>query len=134
MENQTPVEKLKEAIRILEVKQSEEGLILKDQFRQTFESLKPSNLIKSTIKDLTSSSEIKNGIFETVFSLLSGFAARKMLTESKSNSSLNFLGSIIQYVVASLVAKNAEPIRLFLVNTFDHLISDQEEATETEPK
>jgi hypothetical protein len=60
MATQTATERLKESIRLLEMKQQEEGKILKEQLRITYESLKPVNLIKSSLKEITSSMEIKN--------------------------------------------------------------------------
>ena len=66
MAKQTAVESLKESIRLLEIQQAEEGKILKEQFKATYESLKLVNLVKSSLADLTNSVEIKNNLFKII--------------------------------------------------------------------
>lgn len=70
MAKQSAVDSLKESIRLLEIRQAEEGHILKEQFRVTYESLKPANLIKNSLKEITGSAEVKNGLFETIVSIV----------------------------------------------------------------
>lgn len=111
MAKQSAVDSLKESIRLLEIRQAEEAKSLKDQFRVTYESLKPANLFMSSIRELTSSPEIKNSLFETIISVLSGLITRKMIVNSKSNPLMKIFGSVVQYGISSLVARNAESIR-----------------------
>jgi hypothetical protein len=49
MEKITSVEELKKAILLLEIKQANEGALLKEQLLVTYESLKPINLIKKSL-------------------------------------------------------------------------------------
>ena len=85
MTTQTASERLKESIRLLEIKQEEEGKILKEQLRITYESLKPVNLIKSSLKEITSSVEVKNDLFGAIMSILSGYLTKRMVVGSESN-------------------------------------------------
>ena len=71
MAKQTAVESLKESIRLLEIQQAEEGKILKEQFKATYESLKLVNLDKSSLSELTNSVEIKNNLFEFLKRIIS---------------------------------------------------------------
>ena len=114
MAKQNPINSLKESIRLLEIRQAEEGAILKEQFKVTFESLKPFNLIKSSIKDLTSSVEVKNNLFETVVSILTGYLTKKIMVNTKGSPVMKIVGALLQYGVTSLVSKNAEKIRILL--------------------
>jgi hypothetical protein len=131
MANQHAVESLRELIRILEIKQAEEGKILKDQFKITYESLKPVNFIKNSLKELTSSSELKGNLFESVTALLTGFITRKILVSSKSNILTKILGLIMQFGVSSLVARNADTIRIFIADLIDRFFKSTEETTAT---
>ena len=56
MQNITTVTGLKDAIKVLEAQQTEKGRLLKEQLVLTYESLKPVNILKSTLKELFSGS------------------------------------------------------------------------------
>lgn len=127
----SPADTLKESIRILEIQQAEEREIVKQQLKITYESLKLSNLIKSSLKELTGSTELKGTLFESVTALLTGFITRKILVNSKSNVFTRILGLFMQYGVTTLVARNAETIRDFLSGLIDKLIKPTE-ASQTE--
>ena len=131
MANQSAVESLRETIRILEIRQAEEGKILKEQFKITYESLKPVNILKNSLKELTGSSELKGNLFESITALLTGFVTRKIMVSSKSNLVTKILGQIVQFVVSSLVARNAETIRAFFSGLIDKFFKTQEETQKT---
>lgn len=133
MAKQSAVDSLKESIRLLEIRQAEEAKSLKDQFRVTYESLKPANLFMSSIRELTSSPEIKNSLFETIISVLSGLITRKMIVNSKSNPFMKIFGSVVQYGISSLVARNAESIRNLFSGWIDKFFRFSE-ACDDEPR
>ncbi len=135
MEKQNAVDSLKESIRILEIRQAEEGQQFNAQLRITYESLKPINLIKNSIKDLAESFEIKNNLFKTVISIVSGYLTQKFIVNSKSNLLVKLLGILMQFGVTNLVSKNAETIRSFfsdLIENFLHCTDEEDEVPETE--
>jgi hypothetical protein len=55
MQTTDATEELKNAIRLLEIRQSMNGQLLKEQLVFTYDTLKPANLIRSTLKEVTSS-------------------------------------------------------------------------------
>jgi len=132
MAKQTAVESLKESIRLLEIQQAEEGKILKEQFKATYESLKLVNLVKSSLKELTDSVEIKNNLFESIVSIVTGYLSKKLMISSTSNPFKKILGVLIQLGVTNLVAKNAETIRFFITELIDRFLHPKEEVPETE--
>lgn len=132
MAKQTASEKLKESIRLLEIQQAEEGQILKEQFKATYESLKLVNLVKSSLKELTDSVEIKNNLFESIVSILTGYLTKKLMISSTSNTFKKILGALIQLGVTNLVAKNAETIRIYITELIDRFLHPKEEVPETE--
>jgi len=137
MAKENEIEKLHESIRLLEIKQAEEGEILKAQFKVTYESLKPVNLIKNSLKEITSSAELKGDLFESVIALVSGFVTRKLMVSSKSNFFIKVLGLIAQFGVTNLIARNADSIREFLSDLIDKFFKPAEEQspeTETQPE
>ena len=130
MANQTAVESLKESIRLLEIQQAKEGQILKDQFKITYESLKLVNLVKSSLKELTDSVEIKTNLFESIVSIVTGYLSKKLMVSSSSNPFKKILGVLIQLGVTNLVAKNAETIRIFISEFIDRFLHPKEEEEE----
>lgn len=130
MANQNAVEALRESIRLLEIRQVEEGKILKDQFIITYESLKPVNFIKNTLKEITGSSELKGNLFESISALLTGFITRKILVSSKSNFLKKIMGLIVQFGISNLVSRNADTIRTFLSGVIDKFFKSEAEIPE----
>lgn len=133
MEKQSAVDSLKESIRLLENRQAEEGIILKKHFEITYESLKPVNLIKNSLKELTGSVEIKNSLFETVVSIITGYLTKKIMVSSKSNPFMKIFGLLLQFGVTTVVAKNVESIRNFILDLVDKFLNPAiEEVSEPE--
>lgn len=128
----TAKEALRESIRQLEIRQAEEGEQLKAQFKATYESLKLVNLVKSSLKEVTESIEIKNSLFESIVSVLSGYVTQKVMVRSKSNPFMKIIGLILQFGVTNLVAKNAETIRIYVTELIDKFLHPKEEMPETE--
>ena len=122
MTKPTPKELLHESIRQLEIRQAEEGEQLKAQLRATYESMKFVNLVKSSLKDLTDSVEIKNNLFETIVSIVTGYLTKKLMISSSSNPFKKILGVLIQLGVTNLVAKNAETIRTYITELIDKFL------------
>lgn len=127
MDKQNAVERLRESIRVLEIRQAEEGEVLKQQFKVTYESLKLVNIIKSSLKDVTSSAELKGDLLETIVALVSGYFTKKMMVGSKSNIFMRILGLVMQFGVTNFVAQNADTIRAYLSSLVDRFFKPSEE-------
>ena len=56
---------LSEAILELEARKAEEGRMLKEQVNQAYESIKPINLIKNTIKEALDSQDLRTDVIST---------------------------------------------------------------------
>jgi hypothetical protein len=98
---------LKEQIRIKETEQELNYLLLKDQFSETLETLKPINLIKEAIH----SDETKNSLLDTALGMTSGFLAKKTIVRSSRNPLLKLLGTLVGIGVTKYVAKHPEGIK-----------------------
>ncbi len=88
-----------------------EGRLLKIHFQQAYESLKPLNLIKSTIKQVISGPELKGSLVDTVMGYASGVVAKKIIIGKAHNPFTKLLGTIIEMAVANKVSKNAGEIK-----------------------
>jgi hypothetical protein len=110
MENITSVVALKNAIIVLEVEQEIKGRLLKEQFHTTYESFKPASLIKTTLKDITSSPYLIENILVTVLGLASGYISRKINVGTSGNIFKNIIGSVLQFGITNLVAQHPEAV------------------------
>jgi hypothetical protein len=111
MENITSVEGLKNAIQIIELEHEYKQQLLKEQFRLTFESLKPINIIKDTLHDITSSPYLVDNILGATVGLATGYISRKIVVGGSASLIRKLLGSVLQFGVTNVVSQHPESIK-----------------------
>ena len=72
MKKETALDVLRRDIVKLEARRSEDLHLLKEQIHETYESLKPVNLIKGIFKNATASPEISTGLTKAAMGVTSG--------------------------------------------------------------
>ena len=122
MENINSVESLKNKIQLLEIEQNIKGELFKKQVMITYESLKPVNLIRNTLKDLFSSSFQGENITGIAAGMTGGFLLKKLFVGRSGNLFKKLIGSILQFGITNLIAQNSNLIRTF-VPAFIKLLS-----------
>jgi len=113
MENMTSTARLKEAIELLEDEQTVKWQRLKEQFYTAYETLKPVNLFKSTLNDITSSPYLIDNIIGTTLSLATGYFSKRMIVGTSVNRVRKLFGAIMQFGVTNVMAQHADTIRSF---------------------
>ncbi len=113
MKDITPSVELRNAIQLLEFEQAEKMVLLKEQFFITYESLKPVNLLKSTLSDITTSPNLIDNIIGTVIGLSTGYLTKKIFIGTSGNLVRKLFGSILQLGVTNVVAKHPDAIKSF---------------------
>ena len=119
MQKITSIIGLKESILLLEIKRTQEGVSLKEQFKITYESLKPVNLIKSELQELAGSPDFKGNLINATLGLVTGYLSKKVVIGATHNPLKQLFGTLIQIGVTKLVSKNANGIKSRLI----HLIT-----------
>lgn len=102
---------LRNVILQLENRQVLQEQLLKEQFHATYRSLKPFNIIKSTIKEAVASHEIQENIIESVTNLAADFILKKISKADSENYLRNYFGKILHYGLTTIVATNSDKIR-----------------------
>jgi F0F1-type ATP synthase assembly protein I len=120
MQKTDSISDLKDAIRRLEVEQSVNGRLLKEQFRYTYDSLRPANLIRSTLKELSSSPFTVENLAGTVVGLTTGYLSKKIFIGASANIFRKILGGFIQLGVTNIFSKNSDVIESFGRNIVQH--------------
>jgi PleD family two-component response regulator len=129
MEKITSIVQLTEAIRLLEIKQKEEEFLLKEQFKATYESIKPANLIKNTIKDLMVSPDLKTNLLSTVLSIVTGYASKKIVVGESKSSIKQLLGTLLQMGVTKLISTKAHTVLSSIGNVIKQASQAKNETT-----
>lgn len=111
MENITSKEKLEDAIRFLEKKKELEEDDLKIHFNETYEQLKPINILRNTIAEFEDAPETKNEMIIASIALAVGFIAKKIIVSTSVNPIRLTIGNIVQVVISGLIIRNPEFIK-----------------------
>jgi hypothetical protein len=111
MEPITNSDELKNAIQILEFEQQYREQQLKDQVYLTLDSLKPVNLIKSTLREVASSPYLVDNILGASVGLASGYLSKKLLIGGSHNLIRKLFGTILQFGITNLVAQRTDQIK-----------------------
>jgi len=102
---------LKAAIQELEGKLDNEWPLLKKDFFNTYESLKPINILKTTLKEAIASPNLKTDVINGAIGLTTGILAKKVILGKTLNPLTKLLGIILEMAVANKVTKNADGVR-----------------------
>ena len=102
---------LKELILIKEAEYLIEGKLLKEHIHLAYESLKPINIIKSTFNGIFSATNLKTNAVNGAIGLATGFVAKKVFTGKSHNPLIKIFGSVLQFGISALVAKNPDTIK-----------------------
>jgi hypothetical protein len=123
---------LRESIVQLEIKQIEDQRLLKEQFMVTYERMKPVNMIKNSLKDLITSSDLKDNLFSTSLGLAAGYLSKKAAVGSTHNPIKQILGAFLQLGVTNVVTKHSGEIKSLLVSLIHNYLSKRELHAEPE--
>ena len=127
MENQYTAETLKEAIKKLEIKQAEEGQLVKEQLLITYENLKPVNILRNIAKDVYSSENYTQDFVEIIAGMTSGFITKKLVVGSSKNPVLKLVGLAIQFGITTLVSKKFSVIKDSVIQLVSKFLEEREQ-------
>jgi len=132
MERITNVAGLKSAIQILEVEQNERELILKDNVKEVYESLKPVNILKNTIRELFTPNYLKlnENIAGTAIGAVGGFLLRKLLEGSSGSLVRKLLAKALQFTMTRIGASQSDAIASAGSSLFNRLFHKKKRNTE----
>jgi hypothetical protein len=125
MAKKPATELLKERIAALEIKQAEEGKAFREGLVATYESLKPVNLLKSSVQEFTSSPELKKTLFETIILLINGFITKAVVSSPKNALWVKLLTTLLQLGVTSALTNRFDLIYQFFSKLIEKIIPSE---------
>ena len=113
MENISCAAELKLAISEKQFELEVQGQLLKEEFFNVIDSIKPVNLIKSMLTEITSSPYLIDNMLGAVIGLVSGYLSKKIAVGTSHNLFRKIMGSLLQFGVTNLVAQHPEVLKNF---------------------
>lgn len=98
---------LEAAILRLELQNESQKDKVIDQFHATYESLKPINLLKSSLNNVVHSPGAVENIINATVGLGAGVFSKNLLVGKSTGILKKLLGSIVEFGVAGLISKNS---------------------------
>jgi hypothetical protein len=119
MEKIKSIQELKSAIYQLENEELIKRILVKDQIITLSESLRPINILKDTLKDARTDTELKTTAIDNAIGFVSGAAIRKIVMGKSHNPLRNLVGMVLE----KLVERNAEGIRTVADNILEKIVN-----------
>ena len=120
---------LKNAIRNLQFEQEKNGQAMKEQLHLIYVSFKPASLIRSTLKDVTSSPFLIENILVSLLGLASGYVTKKIVIGASSNIFRKLIGSLVQFGVTNIVAQHPQAVSSISHSIFQRITGKKEKNT-----
>lgn len=83
---------------------------LKDHFHILLDTLKPKNILKSTLDEIQESTPLKHNLLKLAVGLGAGYFSRKMVIGKSAGIVKKALGTALQYGVTQFVARKDDDI------------------------
>jgi hypothetical protein len=103
---------LRAAIVELENKQIEDKKVLRDQFHVALESVKPVNLIKGALRDVSSSPDLSNSLISKSANLTVFHFTKVLFKGIATYPRTKLVGLVLLIGVAKVVSNNPETVRV----------------------
>ncbi|GAC1387742.1 MAG: hypothetical protein NVSMB45_17550 [Ginsengibacter sp.] len=108
MSNINTSAELKARIVELQVKKNNDEELIRTHFHEIVEMLKPANLLKTTVSEVSDSMHFKKNILNIALGLGAGYLSRKLVIGNKAAGiGKQILGSVLEFGISNFVAKQS---------------------------
>jgi hypothetical protein len=110
METISSVADIKNSIRFLEADQELKGQQLRAQFNNISDSLKPVNLLRNAVHEISSSPFLMKNIAGAALGLATGYLSKRVVFGASKNIIKRILGIALQFGVTNFIARHPDDI------------------------
>jgi hypothetical protein len=121
---------LEHQIALLKNETANKKAILVQQFHNTYESLKPANLIKGALNSKLNLPKLGENFIGTSMGLGAGILSKKILAGRHPGFFKSILSTVAEVAVAGIVAKNSGPIKNKGIKIIKSLLSKTKSGSE----
>jgi len=111
MPDNTPYYNLKKAIKDLEIEKADKRELLKDQFKVTYENIKPFNILRNLFRHVIESPETRNNLLLILIPLATGFLGKKAMAGTRQRTIMKQAGIFLIDRLNRYVYNNPEVIK-----------------------
>ena len=98
---------LKKAIFELEVKKALQGRIIKDQFHEVKEHLRPANILRNTFDEVAGSPTLRSNLLGALAGLGAAYFSKRLVAGNSRNVFRKILGTALQLGISAVVARKS---------------------------
>lgn len=132
MKKITATNQLQEMIVLLEIEHLHNEELVKAQFKVTYDSLKPVNIIKNTIQDVLSTPILNSSMLQSAIGIVTGYFSKKAVVGESHNKVREIAGTILQFGVTKVIAGNPEVLHAILRYVSKHVFHKKDGKTTRE--
>lgn len=96
---------LDKRIALLEVERDIQKSLLKRQLSQTFDSIKPVNLLKDSLEDFNSRPDLKSSLLQSTLSIAGGYLSKKLVMGKSNSTFKKIVGYVLQYGITTFISQ-----------------------------
>lgn len=111
MEKSDLLRELQQKIIEMESAHKQEGIQLRQHFRDVVDGFRPIKIIKETLNSVAGSGKIKDSIATIIIGASAGFLSKKLIESGSKSIFKKLLGTMVMFGVTSLISKNSETIK-----------------------
>jgi hypothetical protein len=101
---------LKKAIEDLELRKTNEEELIKVHFHAVVESMRPANLVKTTVAEVSDSMHFKKNLVNIALGLGAGLLSKQLVVGKSVGIARSLLGSALEFGISNYVAKQSEEL------------------------
>ena len=99
---------LQTAIQRLDRRRHLQEQELSTHFHELMVSLKPANILKSTLHEVQESTPLKHNLLKIAIGLGAGYFSRKLIVTESAGLLKKALGTVVQYGITNFIARRPE--------------------------
>lgn len=117
----TSSETLKEAISLLEQQRREQLILLTTSIHNVMESLKPAQLLKNALHEVSTTPEINKKFLDSSIGITAGYLSEKLLVGKTSNPIKMLLGTALKFAVTNIVSRHPGGIKSIGISIYKRI-------------
>ena len=122
----TTTRELKASILELEQKQAGQWLLLKEEVGIVYENLKPINLIKNTLQELSSAEGLADNLVNSFAGVVTGLFTKKIVIGNSNNLFRNIFGGLVQAVVTNIIIRHPDMLKSMASRLIDRIFGKKD--------
>lgn len=117
---------LRLSIISIELKHSVNEQLLIEQFKVTYESIQPANILRKVIGNIIPAPSVANSITSSILGIILGYFTKKITISSSKNKFRELLGTILQVSITNIVTGNPNTLKTVINYITNHVFVKKE--------